>query len=311
MKPRVILNPYAGRWSAQERRQEAENALHAAGIDFDLVSTEGPGHGSQLAAQAAAEGCPLVISAGGDGSVSEVVNGLLQARESNVELPTLGILPLGTANDLVVNLDLPTDLTGAARVIAAGKTRRMDVGMVSFRSDASDGASSGCRYFDNNSAIGLEPTVTLIQQKNTWLKGTIRYLLSAVMAVMQGPVWQARVEWEGGQYEGPVSLVTVGNGRITGGFYMTPHADMFDGKLTFVYAYVKSRLEMLSILPRALKPGAGSYVEHPAVHELHSPWIKIVTQTPTPVHADGEIQSTAVKVIEYQVLPGVLPVLVR
>lgn len=310
MKPRVILNPYAGRWSAQERRQEAELALQAVGIDFDLVATSGPGHGSQLAAQAVQDGCSLVISAGGDGSVSEVVNGLLEGWQPGKELPTLGILPLGTANDLVANLGLPADLPGAARVIAAGKSRCMDVGKVSFAEDSGGEAGMRSRYFDNNSAIGLEPTVTLIQQRNTWLKGTIRYLLSAVMAVMQRPVWQARVEWEGGHYEGPISLVTVGNGRVTGGFYMTPHANPYDGKLTFVYAYVAGRLEMLSILPKAMKPGKGNYVEHPAVHELESPWIRITTQRPTPVHADGEIQSTTVTRIEYQVLPGVLPVLV-
>lgn len=311
MKPRVILNPYAGRWAAQARRQEAEDALRAAGLDFDIVLTERPVHGSQLATQAAKDGCPLVIAAGGDGSISEVVNGLLEAKQPGVELPTLGILPLGTANDLVANLNLPGDLIGAAQVIAAGKTGYMDVGKVSYMVEGSHGPEMRSRYFDNNSAIGLEPTVTLIQQKNTWLKGTIRYLLSAVQAVMQGPVWQAKIEWEGGQYEGPISLVTVGNGRVTGGFYMTPHAEMFDGKLTFVYGYVKGRLKMLGILPKALKPGAGSYVENPAIHELDSPWIKIVTQTPTPIHADGEIQSKSVKVIEYRVVPGVLPVCIK
>jgi diacylglycerol kinase family enzyme len=186
----------------------------------------------------------------------------------------------------------------------------MDIGKVSYAVEAGGDIEMRSRFFDNNSAIGLEPTVTLIQQRNTWLKGTIRYLLSAVMAVMQKPVWQARVEWEGGHYEGPISLVTIGNGRVTGGFYMTPHADPFDGKLTFVYAYVAGRLEMLGLLPKAMKPGAGNYVEHPAVHELESPWIRITTQQPTPVHADGEIQSHAVTRIEYQILPGVLPVLV-
>ena len=120
MKPRVILNPYAGRWSAQSRRQEAENALRAVGIDFDLVSTEGPGHGIQLAAQAVQEGCPLVISAGGDGSISEVVNGLFQSRNSDFEPPTLGILPLGTANDLVANLNLPDRVAHRRGLIALG-----------------------------------------------------------------------------------------------------------------------------------------------------------------------------------------------
>ena len=113
MKPRVILNPYAGRWTAQERRQEAEHALQAVGLDFDLVTTERPGHGSQLAAQAVLEGCPIVISAGGDGSVSEVVNGLLQAQQANVDLPTLGI-HAHPANRHWGSIGIPCRCTGCA-----------------------------------------------------------------------------------------------------------------------------------------------------------------------------------------------------
>jgi diacylglycerol kinase family enzyme len=102
----------------------------------------------------------------------------------------------------------------------------------------------------------------------------------------------------------------VGNTPVTGGlFYMTPHANPADGKLTFVYAYMNGRLSILRLLPRAMKPGQGSYVEHPSVHEINSPWLRIRT-TPTPLHADGEIQSEIAQEIEYRILEGVLPVIV-
>ena len=124
----------------------------------------------------------------------------------------------------------------AARVIAAGKTRLMDVGSV-----------NGL-YFDNNSAMGLEPSVTLIQQKITFIHGTPRYLLATLIAILQNPHWTVHLEWEGGAFDGPVSLVTVGNNPLTGGlFYMTPHADPSDGKLTFVYGYMRTRLEVLRL----------------------------------------------------------------
>jgi diacylglycerol kinase family enzyme len=106
------------------------------------------------------------------------------------------------------------------------------------------------------------------------------------------------------------NLVTVGNSPLTGGlFYMTPHADPYDGLLTFVYGSVPTRMKILSILPKTMKPGQGSYVEHPSIHEFHSPWVKIHSETPTPLHADGEIQSETVRDLEYRVLPACLPVL--
>lgn len=308
MTIKVILNPYAGRWKGQQRREEAETALRQAWVDYEIVLTERPGHAIELAAQAARDGCEAVVAAGGDGSISEVVNGLMKAVDNGAKMPKLGILPLGTANDLVSNLNLPTDLSMAAKIIAKGKTQPVDLGTVSYTSVDPSGKTQRKCYFDNNSAIGLEPCVTLVQQKITWLKGTIRYLAAAVIAVMQKPSWQVEIQWDGGHYKGPMSLVTVGNGRITGGFYMTPHANPYDGKLTFVYGYVPRRREMFGLLPKALKPDKGSYVESDAIHEVDSSWLKVHMASPTPLHADGEIQTEHAVEIEWRIIPGILQV---
>ena len=108
MTAKVILNPYAGRWNAAQKQSEAEAALTNAGIDYELVLTKYPEHGFDLATQAVRDGYSPIISAGGDGSVNEVVNGIIREMHSlglNT-LPPLGILPLGSVNDLVVNLGL-------------------------------------------------------------------------------------------------------------------------------------------------------------------------------------------------------------
>jgi diacylglycerol kinase (ATP) len=305
MTAKVILNPYANRWLALKRQPEVEDALKACGIQYELVVTDKPGHGTDLAIQAAQAGFTPIISAGGDGSISEVMNGMvLAAQQSGADPVPLGIMPLGSANDLVVNLGLPKDLPGAAQVIAAANTRMLDLGQVTY------GTPPRSRFFDNNSAMGLEPSVTLVQQGITRLRGVLRYLVATVIAISRNPRWQVRLEWENGSYEGKTTLVTVGNNPITGGlFYMTPHANPYDGLLTFVYGYLPSRLKIFAVLPRTMRPGAGSYVEHPAIHEVHSPWLRIYAANPTPLHADGEIQSEAVQEIEYRVLPAYLPVL--
>jgi len=299
MTAKVILNPYANRWTALERKPELEAALQTAGIDYELAVTERPRHGEALAEQAVLDGFSPVISAGGDGSINEVLNGIGRAAErSNRPWTPMGVMPLGSANDFVDNLNLPRDLPSAAQVIARGFTRKMDIG------------TANGRYFDNNAAIGLEPFITLIQQQIHWIKGTPRYLVATLNGVLQSPRWQMKLEWDGGSYTGPTTLVTVGNNPRTGGvFFMTPHADPFDGKLTFVYGYMRTRMETLRLLPRTMKPGTGSYVEHPNIHEVHATWLKVHSAEATPAHTDGEIFAEQAHTLEYRVLPGCLPVL--
>lgn len=299
MVAKIILNPYAGRWKALERKVEVEQALKAAGIDYDLVITSMPGHGTQIAAQAVEEGFSPIVAAGGDGTISEVVNGMAQSNNfMQKQLPALGILPLGSANDLVDNLSLPKDLDASIRVISQGNIRELDLCQVNDR------------FFDNNAAIGLEPHITLIQQRIK-LRGVLSYLVAALKGIYDNLGWNMQLEWEGGSYDGPVTLVTVGNNPRTGGlFYVTPHADPFDGRLTFVYGFVKTRLEMLRVLPMILKSGPGNYTEHPAIHEIHSTWLRVHSQTPTPLHTDGEIQSSGIQDLEFKVSTKRLPILI-
>jgi diacylglycerol kinase (ATP) len=299
MSAKVILNPYAGRWSALKRKTEVEQALKAAGVDYELVVTSQPGHGTQLAAQAVVDGFSPIIAAGGDGTVSEIVNGMVQANNlKQGQMPAIGVLPLGSGNDLVANLSLPADLDTSARVISQGNTRKLDLCQVNER------------FFDNNAAIGLEPYITLIQQRIKRLRGVLRYLVATLKGIYDNPGWIMQLEWKNGSYEGPVTLVTVGNSPRTGGlFYVTPHANPFDGRLTFVYGFVKSRREMLRVLPMIMKSGPGNYTEHPAIHEIHSTWLRISSQSPTPLHADGEIQSSGIQYLDFKIYPKRLPIL--
>ncbi|MBM3153331.1 MAG: diacylglycerol kinase family lipid kinase [Chloroflexi bacterium] len=298
MTAKVILNPYSNRWNSQARWPEAETALKKAGVVFELTISQKARQVTELAEQAARDGFSPIIAAGGDGTIGEAVNGMAKAAKSEKALlGPLGILPMGSANDLVVSLGIPMDLQAAAQAIAAGKIRAMDVGEV-----------NGF-YFANNSAMGLEPYVTIKQQRITRIKGVLRYLVAAVQGIMDGPSWNVRLEWDGGHYEGPVSLVTVGNAPRTGGFYMIPHADPFDGRLSFVHAYRKSRMQLLAMLPKTMKPEPNSYIHEPEVYSYHMTWLKIHVESPTPAHTDGELFSTGIQDLEYRIHPGRLQIL--
>jgi len=298
MTAKVILNPYSNRWNARSRWPEAEKALNAAGVDFELAISQEKRQVVELAEVAAREGFSPIIAAGGDGTIGETVNGMARAAQNKeAKLGPLGILPLGSANDLVTNLDLPTDLYAAAQIIAAGSTRLLDIGKLNER------------FFVNNSAAGLEPSVTIKHERITWIKGIMRYLVAAIWAIMEKPEWHGEVKWDGGEYNGPLSLVSIGNAPRTGGFYMTPHADPFDGKLTFAFGYRKTRLGMFLALPRAMKPGEGNYIELDGMTEVHTTDLTIHLDKPSPAHTDGELFPEFVQDFVYKIYPGRLKIL--
>jgi len=279
---------------------DADSALRAAGVEFDLAVSKHPHHIVDLAADAVQKGYSTIVIAGGEGSIDEVVNGVGRGWDEKNPFPvTLGLIPLGTANDLFNNMNMTNDLVSAAKVIAGGKTKFIDL------------CKCNERYFVNTSGAGLEPYTTIKERKIKWISGIPRYLVAAIQGIMDNPTWQAKMEWDDGSYEGPVTLITVGNCARTGGvFYLTPHADQFDGKLTFVYGYRGTRLGLFAALPRTMKPGEGSYVEMEGIHEIECTHLKIHLDSPSPAHTDGELFDSWLTDLEYKIFPSTLPILV-
>src|SRR5215208_2189040 len=102
MTAKVLLNPYSNRWNSQKRWPDAESALKAAGVEFDLAISQKKGQIIELAEQAVRERCSPIIVAGGDGSIGDAANGLMRAaRSGDRQIPPLGIMPTGSANDIV------------------------------------------------------------------------------------------------------------------------------------------------------------------------------------------------------------------
>jgi diacylglycerol kinase family enzyme len=181
--------------------------------------------------------------------------------------------------------------------LAAGATQIIDVGQVNDH------------YFVNNSAVGLEPMVTMKQAEMRWLKGPIRYLVAAIQTIFQThEAWQMRLDWPNGSYEGAVTLISVGNSPITGGvFRMTPLAKVDDGLIDFVCGMGMYRITLFALLPRVLM---GSHITYSAVIYKQTSGLKIKAITPTPIQADGEIISEAATEICYKILPQRLKVIV-
>lgn len=294
MRVKVILNPYANRWQAQSHAPTIRAAFARVGVDCDLALTTAPTVAIREAREAAQDTYDAVVAAGGDGTVNEVVNGLIQAAGEDTTRP-LGVLPIGTGNDFNDMAGLPRDLSEAVNVIIGDKTRQIDAGRVNGY------------YFDNNCALAMEPMVTIENIRMRRLSGNIRYIAALVKSLFKMKAWNMHVRWEGGEYSGPTYLLSVCNSPRTGGvFYMSPAARMDDGLFDFVYAPEMPRLQVLSILPGLFK---GTHLNHPLVQHGRSHWLKIESEPGTPIHADGEVISESERHVEYEMLPGKITLL--
>ncbi len=288
MRVKVVLNPYANRWGAKAQADETAEAFRAAGVECDLVVTETARQGVSIAEAAAREGYDAVVAAGGDGTINEVINGLIRAAGDGPTVP-FGIIPLGTANDFNLMAGLPDAVEDSVRVIVAGKTRRIDAGQVNDR------------FFINNSAAAMEPMVTIENIKMTRLSGEIRYIVALLRALLKLKPWQMKLTWDGGGYEGPAYLLSVCNSPRTGGFMMAPGAELDDGLLDMVFAPQVSKGAVISIL---LKLMQGKHIHHPAVTFQRITAIDLTSTPGTPLHSDGELFAEAAETVSYRVLPG-------
>ncbi|MCA9956537.1 MAG: diacylglycerol kinase family lipid kinase [Ardenticatenaceae bacterium] len=293
MKIKVILNPYANRWRAGSRVDEVRAAFAAVGLSPDIAQTSKPQEGITLAETAVAEGYDVVVGAGGDGTLSEVANGLLRAAGAGPTVP-FGILPIGTANDFSDMVGLPRDLAQAVKIIAAGKTRQIDAGRINDH------------FFINNCAVAMEPMITLENIHMKRLSGEIRYVVALLKGLIKLKAWHMQVQWDGGGYDGPTYLLSVCNGPRTGGFYMAPDAAVDDGLFDFVFAPKVPKRTVLIILAKLFRK---THIYHPQVVYGRTTRISIISQPGTPIHADGEIITEAATHVEYEILPGKLTLL--
>jgi len=298
VKAKILLNPYANRWAAKSKAPAVEDACREVGLDFDLAFIPVPGGGKEATIAALQDGYDVVVAAGGDGTVSEVVNGLIAASNDSTTTP-LGVIPLGTGNDFSDMAKLPRDLAASVKTIAAGHTVQVDAGRVTL-----DGESF---YFDNNCAICMEPMVTLEHIRMTKTSGNIRYVLALFKALVRLRHWNLDVRWDDGQFQGPSYVLSVCNTPRTGGLFpMAPGAVMNDGLLDFVLAPDIGKSKIPLLLARLFR---GTHIHDSRVIFSRAAHIEIVCDPPTPVHADGEILSESARHIEYEVVPGKITLL--
>jgi len=292
-RARVICNPTSGggSYDPDEIREELE------GLEVDWVETKGPEEAID-AAQDWQEG--LLIVAGGDGTINDVVNGL--GRAGFPEGVTLGILPAGTGNDLAATLCIPEDPELAEDVILQNRERRLDVARV-----RSEGI--GERFFINVATGGLGAEISDANDeelKERW--GKLSYLRASLEVARNFEVRELTIYLDGEGHQVKAVNIAVGNCRYTGGGWpATPKANPEDGLLDVVVIETLGVADLLGLAPAVLDESG--YLDREGVLFVRAKEIRIETQPPgLEFTADGEVIGN--EPAEFSILPKALKVIV-
>ena len=305
---KLIINPAAGRGVGGHVRPTLEKILDQAGVSYEITETAGPGDATRIAREASLGPDDVIVAVGGDGTSHEVVNGLVLGAQERGEWATgkpvgaLGIIPIGSGDDLAWGLGFPqVDLEAASRILLADHRRVVDLGQVTDDRGRTE-------YFHNHLGGAFEAAVAIESLKLRGLPGMLLYLVAVARIIPQyhHPV-PVTVSYGGVTSTRPMLLVSTANGGRTGRtFKMAPDARPDDGLLDLVLASTSSIARILLLLPHFMR----------GTHTTLTKWVTmdrishVVVEAPggIPVHLDGEIYNPSAHRLDVVVLPGRLQV---
>ena len=268
-----------------------------ASDDVEVRLVHGPGDATELAEEAGRSGIARVVSAGGDGTLHAVVNGLHAVDDP----PLLGVLPLGTGNDFARSIGVPGDLESALEVLRRDVDADVDLVRMELEGE-------GSRVLINASAGGFSGRVdegVTREMKESW--GPLAYLRSAVGTMPEVEDYAATLRFDDGEtLELRVLNVVVANGRtVGGGLPVAPEALLDDGLLDVVVIACSELTELAALAPRIV---VGGHLDHEQVRLRRCRSVEVASEPPMLFNADGELVGRGR--VRYEVIPSALTVVV-
>lgn len=282
----LLINRHSRR--GEKNLSDAVNKLQELGFELRVESPEKP-HQLSSIIQKNGDWADLAIVGGGDGTLNAAAEGLIETQ-----LP-LGILPLGTANDLARTLGIPTTLPEACQIIAHGQVKRIDLGCVNGK------------LFFNVASLGLSVKITqqlTKEAKRRW--GVLAYAATAIQVVWQARPFQAEIHQGDNIIQTKTVQIAVGNGRYYGGgAIVRDDAKINDQRLDLYSLEIEHWWQLLLTLPGIQQ---GQHAEWLGVRTLEGKEFEVITKVRRPINADGEIATyTPAK---FRLIPDALPVIV-
>lgn len=292
MKITLLVNPISGKGRGSALGRRVAEILRKAGANVEVLETRSFEQTVETAEATTTKACDVLAAVGGDGTAHAVANGLCRSPEAL--RPPMGIIPCGRGNDFAINLGI-ADFETACKTLVGGSRRRVDVG----RTDAG--------IFLGVAGAGFDSQVARRAQRGVpWLPGTAVYIYSVLRTLTDFRTIPARVTYDAGEYEGPMTFAAVGNtDRYGGGMRIAPHASIEDGLLDLCLVKEVSRATLLRMFPRVF---SGAHLDHPKVFYTKTKSVTIESSEPAEVFADGEFMQTVPARIE--VVPAALEVMV-
>ncbi len=300
-KVKLIFNPHADRGRAWDIATMLQSIIERRG-GGSWAATEFPTHATELAERAALDGYEIVVALGGDGTVHEIVNGLMRIPHN--QRPMLAAVPLGSGNDFCSNNGIAEDVEVAMERVFSGEPKIIDLGQVTDDAGRTE-------YIDNTLGIGFDASVTIYSYNITRLQGFSMYLWAVIQTIIRNhDAPRMTISTDEETFEQDVLMLVLCNGpREGGGFFVAPDARPDDG--VFHYAMVRrvSRLMMFRLIPEVMNGTHGRFkqVRMGKFREL-----KLTSEDPFTVHIDGEIFAgftSKVHELEVKVLPNALRVI--
>ena len=311
---RLIVNPRAGRGAIGDALPALQDALREVELTFDIVLTEGPGQAEHLAREALGEGKRFVVAVGGDGTVSEVVNGLMDHDGPREPDAVLGVIPSGSGSDFVRTFGIRSDPIAAARGLAGKKLwGKLDVPRVHYR-DAE--GRSVARWFINIAEAGIGAQVVRSAARMPRWMGGRTYRLAALRGILGYKPQEASLVMHGRKargvrqdtplerltHAGRVTMVVVANCQFFGGgLRVAPRAIPSDGLLDVVVGE-GTKLQALTALR---KMPLGEHVPHETFTEFLVDRAELNGAEPLWIEADGELLGTTPA--RFEVVPDAIP----
>jgi len=299
-KVKIILNPMADMGSAWRVARDLRSITEEHG-GVEWSGTVYPGHAITLAKQAGEQGYDMVIAMGGDGTVHEVVNGLMKLPPET--RPILGVVPVGSGNDFGHVLNISQTPGDALLQALNGEPSTVDLCMMTDEHGRTE-------YFDNTLGVGFGAMVTIRSHRIPVLHGFLIYLFAVIQTIIvdHTPITM-RIKADEQEWEQKVKYLVVCNGpREGGGFLVAPDAKVDDGLISYVMITDVSRPMMFRIVPEVMK---GTHVRFKQVRLGTCKTFSLTADRPLYIHADGEIFSgpgTNLRKLSFEILPGALKV---